>query len=529
MRAVIFGVDGMTFRVLHPLIQRGELPNFQKITREGCEAILESKYPPLTPPAWTSLSTGLKPARHGVFDFWTYEEQSERGQPRKARVLTRRRGGKAIWNILSEYGKQVIVVNVPATYPPEPVNGIMISGYMTPGTGVEFTYPSSFKDELFQVAPDYQIDLEVNAYERLKTIGKVGPLADAILRMTEERVKLIMHLLTEKPWDFCYIAFIGADRLQHPLWEEVSSLHPGTNAYFKMLDDALGQVLSLLGPDDILFIVSDHGFGGHSTYFDINEYLYSKGLLKLGKSFEESRRKSGRATRFRQFVSRLGLRPIARKIKRSLKTLGMWAPPNFEAGLDRPALDDVDWEHTLAYVPSMSGFPSGYADIFLSPDMTQEQIDELCADLRRQKNPSNGQPLIDEMFTTGVFGEGPFAPREPHLLLLPGDGITFRIELGNVNIWEDLGKAFGSHHKDGVLYAYGPKFKRGFQAPNAEIYDLVPTLLRAMDLPFPVEFDGRVLDELFIEGQQASTSTVAQEQSGEGGLARRKLKKLLEI
>src|SRR5205809_5458201 len=115
-----------------------------------------------------------------------YENQ-EYGNARNARVQTKRKGGKAIWNILSEYGKQVLVVNVPATYPPEPVNGIMISGYMTPGTAVDFTYPTSFKEELFRVAPNYQIDLETNAYERLKTMGKVEPLVEAILSMTEER------------------------------------------------------------------------------------------------------------------------------------------------------------------------------------------------------------------------------------------------------------------------------------------------------------------------------------------------------
>src|SRR5437870_5039697 len=101
MRTVLFGADGLTFRILHPLIERGDLPNFKKLRQEGCEAILESKYPPLTPPAWVSLSTGLKPARHGVYDFWTYEEQDG---TRTARVQTRRKGGKAIWNILSEYG-----------------------------------------------------------------------------------------------------------------------------------------------------------------------------------------------------------------------------------------------------------------------------------------------------------------------------------------------------------------------------------------------------------------------------------------
>src|SRR5712691_109971 len=154
MRTVVFGVDGLTFRILHPLIERGELPDFQRLKQEGCEAVLESKYPPLTPPALVSLSTGLKPARHGVYDFWTYDEQQEPGVARKPHVQTKRKGGKAIWNLLSEYGKQVLVVNVPMTYPPEAVNGIMVGGYMTPSSNTEFTYPAAFKEELRRAAPD---------------------------------------------------------------------------------------------------------------------------------------------------------------------------------------------------------------------------------------------------------------------------------------------------------------------------------------------------------------------------------------
>ena len=154
MRTVIFGADGLAFRIIHPLIERGDMPNFKKLREQGCEAVLESKYPPLTPPAWTSLSTGLKPARHGVYDFWTYEEQPEKGKAPKAHVQSQRKGGKAIWNILSEYGKQVLVINVPVTYPPETINGYMVSGYLTPGEDTDFTYPATFKEELFRVVPD---------------------------------------------------------------------------------------------------------------------------------------------------------------------------------------------------------------------------------------------------------------------------------------------------------------------------------------------------------------------------------------
>jgi predicted AlkP superfamily phosphohydrolase/phosphomutase len=530
VRTVIFGVDGLTFRVLHPLIKRGELPNFQKLAQEGCEAILESKYPPLTPPAWTALSTGLKPANHGVYDFWTYDDQQERGTVRKSHVLTRRKGGKAIWNILSEYGKQVLVLNVPATYPPEAVNGIMASGYMTPlGSGVDFAYPTAFKEELLRTVPDYIIDLG-SIYERLKISGKVGPLVDAVCRMTEDRIKLSMYLLKEKPWDFCYLAFIGADRLQHPLWEEVIALDPRTNRYFQMLDAALGQILEQLEAEDTLFVVSDHGFAGHSSYFDINEYLLQKGLLSMGADYEANRRKSSRAAKFRRLVTRVGLRSAARKLKRSLKTAGVWGTEKFAlGGLNRPALEEIDWEKTLAYVPSFSGFPSAYADIFLSPNMTDEQIANLCEDLKRQENPKNGRPLIDAIYTNEVYGTGPYVLHEPHLLLLPNEGVTFRVELGNERVWEDLGKSFGSHHKDGVLYAYGGHFKRGFKAPNAEIYDLVPTLLHSIGLPLPHAFDGRVLEELFVEKKQREPAPTTAGSGADGGLTRRKLQKLLEV
>lgn len=525
MRTVIFGVDGLTFRIIHPLMERGELPNFQKLREQGCEGILESKYPPLTPPAWTSISTGLKPARHGVYDYWVYADDAKQGITRSVHVQTQRRGEKAIWNILSDYGKQVLVINIPATYPPETVNGIMVSGYLTPSTEVEFTYPASFKDELFKIAPTYQLTPGPE-YESMRLKLQVEPMVDVLCQITEQRTKLILHMLKEQPWDFCYLAYVCGDRLQHQLWEEAIALNPHTNKYYKMLDDALGQIMAQLEPEDALFVVSDHGFRGHNSYFDINEYLCKKGLLALDAKVLHTRKQSGRASFLRRFVTKLGLRAIARKIKRSLKASGVWENKGVDPS--RPLLEDINWDKTMAYVPSFSGFQGGYADVFLSPDITKEQIDELCADLRTLKDPKNGTPLIDEIFTTEVFGEGPFAPREPRLILLANEGITFRMDLGNQHIWEDIGKTFGSHHKDGVLFAYGGPFKQGFKAPNAEVFDIAPTVLQAMGLPFPYAFDGRVLEELFSESKQGEQKLVATGKSEEGGLARRKLKKLLE-
>jgi len=521
MRSVVFGVDGLTFRILHPLIERGDLPNFKKLSQEGCEAVLESKYPPLTPPAWTSLSTGVKPARHGVYDFWSYGEERGYRDASDTQVQTKRKGGKAIWNILSEFGKRVLVINVPVTYPPEAINGIMISGYMTPSSDVDFTYPTAFKEELYRVVPDYQIDIGLRQFWGQPN-GK-DLLIDAILRMTERRIELTTYLMKEKPWDFCYVVFVGPDRLQHTLWQEISALDTRATEYFRLLDHGLGLIMEQLGPDDNLFVVSDHGFQGVTHVFNINEYLYSKGLLTPSPSRQLVR--AHRTAQLKQILSRVGLLSTARKIKLYLKHSG--ALKVHHTDVYHPLLSNIDWERTAAYVPSLSGYPGSYADIFLDTGMDAVSIAELSEDLKRQVDPKSGKSLIDAIYTNEVFGEGPFAPSEPHLLLLPNDGITFRTNLGSKWFWNETSRIRGTHQKDGVLYAYGGSIKHGFKAPNAEIYDVVPTVLCSMGLPLPLTFDGRVLDDLFVQPDQTRIPA-AVSSSGKDGLARRRLKKLLE-
>jgi predicted AlkP superfamily phosphohydrolase/phosphomutase len=532
MRAVIFGVDGLTFQVLHPLIERGNLPNFQRLSQQGCEAILESRYPPITPAAWMSLATGLKPAGHGVYDFWTYELQSGDKTTRKAHVVTHRKGGKAIWNILSEYGKRVLVINVPVTYPPEPVNGIMVSGYMTPNHDVNFTYPMAFKESLYQAVPNYKIDLEKEDMYSVEVSGKADRLIDGTLAMTERRIELTTHLLKNRPWDFCFVAFVGADRLQHPLWDDICALEPRAIEYFHMLDFGLGLILEQLGPDDCLFVVSDHGFQGASRSFEINEYLYSQKLLRLSASMRQDREHARRISNLKHTIERLGLLSLARKATRDLKTTNVIKEEFGE--VSEPLDAGLDWDHTTAYVPSHSSFPGGYADIFLSPAVDSERVAELCVDLKRQVDPQSGKPLIEAIDTTEAFGTGPYAPREPHLLLLPADGITFRLSLGNERFWDDArmrhepDKRCGVHHKDGVLYAYGNGIKQGFNAPHAEVFDLVPTVLRSMGLPIPEGLDGRALDELFVASEQSEDQAKAAANQGENNVVRRKLQKLFQ-
>jgi hypothetical protein len=90
----------------------------------------------------------------------------------------------------------------------------------------------------------------------------------------------------------------------------------------------------------------------------------------------------------------------------------------------------------------------------LHPDTPAESIVELAEDLKRQVDHKSGKSLINAIYSNEVFGEGPYVLNEPHLLL-PNEGITFRMDLGSKWFWNEASRIRGTHQKHGVLYAYG--------------------------------------------------------------------------
>ncbi len=506
MRAVIFGVDGLSFRILHPLIKRGDLPNFARLQREGVEAEFISAVPAITPPAWMSLATGLKPAKHGVFDFWEFDTNST---TLKSKAVTHRKGGKAIWNILSEYGKRVIVMNVPLTYPPDPVNGIMVSGLMTPSTSSPFTFPHVFKDELYKAVPGYLVDL---GSERVTP----GRFVDAVMDMTEKRIQLQEHLLSEHEWDFAFLSYVGPDRIQHRIWDSIESLsHDGTK-YFRLLDDALGRVLNRLTPEDVLFVASDHGFVGAKKWFYINEYLCRRNLLQRDPTTETSRSK---LIGFgREAAQRMHLLGLVRKLRTAYSNLDDAPLMEKSKSHYKPLFENMDWAANRACVLSLTAFGSGMADIFMSPNASTEEMEELRQALAAERHPETGELLAEAVYATDVYGVGPFRPPEEHIVLLPVSGTTFHLKRGRKKLWETLDVPKGVHEKEGIFYAWGSGMRQGARVEPLQIYDLVPTALQALGISANEPFDGRVAQEVFEQDQ--SNANV-----GESMVAR-KLKRL---
>ncbi|HLH61725.1 MAG TPA: alkaline phosphatase family protein [Ktedonobacteraceae bacterium] len=509
MRVFLFGVDGLTYRVLHPMMQRGLLPNFQRLRDQGVEGVLKSTTPPVTPPAWTSIATGLSPSKHGIYDFWEYE-QSENGPI--PHVMTHRKGGKAIWNVLSDWGKRVVIANVPMTYPPEPVNGIMLSGLMAPEMQANVTYPTALKAELLAEVPKYHIDINPAV-----STGQRGDVFVDVLEMTRHR-NAMLRLLLKKPWDFFFFVYTGADRIQHLRWDEIMAFHPMAVEYYQMVDEGLGMVLDELGPEDMLMVVSDHGFQGASRKFYLQEYLYRNGWLQMQGSNRTRARLFGMV---RSIARSLNIQKPARQIYRRLRHKQIEAMANE----NHPAiLPKIDWSKSRAWVQSTSGELAGYADIFFHDSVTEEEIEELAKALKDLRDPLNDQPLVVEAHREDAFGNGPFAPAQRHLVILSGENTSIYTQLGRTSLWETRGNgrdvSTGIHHADGIVYLYGAGVKKGATIAATHIYQVVPTILTAMGVPLPEDLDGKPMEEPFEKQLAAGVS------SGSSELVKQKLKKL---
>ena len=126
-KVMVIGLDGATWDLLEPWARNNKLPALKELMEKGCYGPLESTIPHVTPPAWTSMTTGKNPAKHGVFDFIGIKRKKDGWN--LSLYTSRSKRSREIWDYLN--GKS-IVVNVPLTYPPREINGIMVTGMYTP-------------------------------------------------------------------------------------------------------------------------------------------------------------------------------------------------------------------------------------------------------------------------------------------------------------------------------------------------------------------------------------------------------------
>jgi hypothetical protein len=292
--------------------------------------------------------------------------------------------------------------------------------------------------------------------------------------------------------------------------------------YYRLLDDALGRVLQHLKPDDMLFVASDHGFVGARNWFYINEYLARRNMLQRGPATTNLKSRMFHVAR--ETAQRTHLLGAARKVRKAFSNLDDTPIAEKQQSFYKPLFEHIDWTTNHACVLSQTAFGSGVADVFLSPNASPAEREELRLALEAERHPVTGQPLAQAVYATDIYGIGPFRPAEEHIVLLPSTGVTFHLEMGRRRLWEHFEEPKGIHEKEGVFFARGNGIRQGAHLDPLQIYDLVPTVLSALGVSSDEPFDGRVAREIFA-ARDTSQQDAAEQDEGES-LVSRKLKRL---
>lgn len=504
-KTVVLGIDGATPSLLLPWAKQGRLPNLGRVLRDGAHGTLRSTTPPYSAQAWVSMMTGRQPSKHGVVDFF----EREAGRPKHAFIHSASIQGEALWDILSRDGKRVGIVNVPLTYPPVPVNGYMVSGFMTPKGRDDYTHPPELRDSILSVTGQYDPDPWdlTSPGQDLESFGNWMAIAELAA----------CHLHDTQDVDF-YISVIQAlDQLQHHFWDLLADeearftprgkqVWPSLEACYAAMDEAIGTRLTWLDGDTTLFLASDHGFQAARSWFHVNRWLADSGFLHFAAS---------RATRGRSMLAKMGLtRENVKTWVRRLDPLSLRrALGRFTRAAIADSLDDtlalpVDWARTEAYSGSRTSegiyinLKGREANGIVSPGANYETVrNRVIEELVALTDPFTGQPAVSAVYRREELYSGEYLERMPDILFALDDKPYLVSEsTSTTQVFGPLSTAdvTGRHHSLGLFAAVGPNIVPGIRV-EAQIVDLAPTVLYSLGLPIPQEMDGRVLVEIFVE------------------------------
>lgn len=461
-RVLVIGLEGISPELLISLVNSGKLPNLAKILENGTMINLTSPLPLVSPVTWTSFSTGKNPGKHGIFGW----QQCNLSNYQTYIPLSDDIKSKTFWEILSEEGKKVIVINAYLTYPPKDINGTIISG--TPSLGLS-TFPPELKEEIEKEG--YKV--EAKGYIDTPKDEFVKDLYDT----AEARTKIALKLMDSEDWDLFFIMFTGIDRLQHYLWKDVeenTSYKEEVFKFYELIDEKVGELVKKADGATV-FIVSDHGFRRSEKRFHVNQWLVKEGYLKL-KSTP------------RNFINSLLL-----KVTSFLKTTGLSEPlSNLLRAVGKKPSEIKPLEFEIDYNSSKAFTCAFYeTSIYINPKLKFEEKEkikeEIIRKLKELRDPT-GKKVFKGVYKSSEIYEGPFLNISPDIILLPNEnysaigGFTFS------GLFESNFKETGTHKQGGILIA-----NRKLNKSVASISDVTPTILKLMGSNIPEDMDGKSL------------------------------------
>lgn len=495
-RLFVLGLDGATFDLIRPWAERGDLPALAAAMRGGAVAPLRSVPNMNTAPAWTTFMTGVNPGKHGI--FW-FAERNGADASTVRFVTAADRRAPSVWRRLSDAGRRVIAVNVPLTYPAEPVNGVLLAGFDAPSTrSAGFSHPAGLLDDL---------EREVGRYVLHATIAPGDGVADRarvvqeILEAEESRVRAALHLMRTREWDVAMYMVKATDQAAHHVWDHRDPDQSAMLPVYRYADRALARFLEAAGEDVDVLVMSDHGMGWRQPAAEhVNEILRQLGFLA-----RRERARSG--VRWRAFRAARLLGPrtkafLKHRLPGAYRTFGY-----------QIRFGGIDWTRTRAYGDDTRScvwvnLAGREPDGIVTADERARVLADVREVLEHLVDADTGKPIVEAVRSPEDSYVGPYVDAAPDLQIewryeTPVAAVRYEGRLGRAESRRSA-KGFmhgltGAHRMDGVLVATGPSFRAGAVVEDAGLEDLAPTILHLLDVDVPDVLDGRVLREALSE------------------------------
>jgi predicted AlkP superfamily phosphohydrolase/phosphomutase len=503
-KVYVVGFDGATWRFIRPLVERGEMPHFQRLIAEGVSGDLTSVVPFQSAAAWVTFMTGKNSGKHGVYMFQDYDALTYAGRTANSRYFS----GQTIFDIVGQMGGSVTAIRVPLTYPAWPINGVMVSGFPTPGDTPESFHPPELRAEVGSAAqPDEDPDF------RTLTVGQQA----ASLEGQMSRMSTLVSSMIGRKHDLFMVVHRVPDPVHHffikfvdprtPVYrpEETPRWGDLVNRFYRKMDDALGETLAALDDDDTIFVISDHGGAITPPHqFNVNVWLAERGLLTPHK---ESKSLRERAYALNQQLLPSRIRSLLRR----------HAPKSVRGELRQmwQGLQQIDFAKTQAYHFPMKCSPLAGINInvrgrqpqgVVPPEEYEALRERIMREVQEVKDPRTGERIVLRVYKREDLYEGPFVERAPDIIVwchdLYREGRFAQGPIASDVPFDELLQVPGAHDDKGIFLAKGPQIAAGKTIYDAKLIDVPETILHTMELPVPSDMDGRVLTEIFVEGDR---------------------------
>lgn len=420
-RTIIIGLDGVPFGLLQDLSCNGTMPNTQRLIAQGLFKRMQSSIPEISSVAWSSIITGKNPAEHGIFGFTELAPQTYRLTFPNFNNLKAQPFWKKDRNLRS------VIINVPSTFPASQLNGVHTSGFVALDLE-RATYPANLVAKLKEL--DYRVDVDSSkAHQSLELFLK------DLEKTIDARISVYRYLWQTQDWQIFMLVFTGTDRLSHFLWDAYEDtdhkFHSTFLNHFRKIDQVLGEIHQNLSKDDLLIVLSDHGFERLEKNVNINYFLRKMNFLKFKSD--------------------------------SRKNLS-----NIDYSAKAFALDPA-----RIYINLKNKYPRGS----VSEDEAQGIVKELFDAFDSLE--IEGKKVIKKIYRKDEIFKGPLIGQAPDIVLLANKGFNLRANPDAKELWsKDI--FTGKHTQHDAFLLMNGAFGKEVVPDAPSVFDIVDIMDRAV-------------------------------------------------